>query len=735
MHPSPPFSGAAPAGTPSAAAVTLDTTAPSLSAADPREHQPVPPLRDDLQLHEAGRDAQGEPQWSIQDPVTNRFYRIGWLEFECLTRWGHSPRRLCDEIDAATALSPEVGDILALVDFLDHHRLLRATAEVSQRLAQQAQRGAAWQSLSWWLHHYLFFRLPLVRPQHFLEAMVGRLPWLFTQAMVGAVLILSLIGLILVIKRWDLFTHAVMDAFSFSGIVSFALALVVAKACHELGHALVATRLGVRVAHMGVAFIVLWPMLYTDTGESWKLRRSRSRLAISSAGMLVELGLAGVATLGWVLTEPGPLNSALLYLATTSWVLSLAINASPFMRFDGYFVLSDLLDFPNLHERAGGQARTWLRRRLLGLSEDWPEPFMPHQRRALILFAFATWIYRLLLFLGIALAVYHLFFKALGIALFAVEIAWFILMPVSRELSHWWASRRAVPRRHRLGWLLALALAVVLVCLPWQTRVSGPGLLHAEHELTVYSPFPARLERLMTEGAVSQGTALASLVEPDIQHQLRSSEQAMAWLDAELAGLLAADDGLDRDAATLAQRRVNESHQAAASQELSRLTLRAPFSGVWQRQDLEQAQGQWVAPQQPLGLLLDPSRWLVDAYLPQDDAHRLTPGAKVRIFAEGQLTPLEGELVSVGATRATELAHPSLAARHGGPLSTQPATDQTQDTLRLADGRVAVKVRLLSPWPEARRSRAQVHVDAERESLAGQFFTWLAAVVIRESGF
>ena len=101
------------------------------------------------------------------------------------------------------------------------------------------------------------------------------------RAMVGAVLILSLIGLILVIKRWDLFTHAVMDAFSFSGIVSFALALVVAKACHELGHALVATRLGVRVAHMGVAFIVLWPMLYTDTGESWKLRRSRSRAATS----------------------------------------------------------------------------------------------------------------------------------------------------------------------------------------------------------------------------------------------------------------------------------------------------------------------------------------------------------------------------------------------------------------------------------------------------------------------
>ena len=100
---------------------------------------------------------------------------------------------------------------------------------------------------------------------------------------------------------------------------------------------------------MGIAFVVLWPMLYTDTGESWKLRSSRQRLAIASAGILCELSLAGLSTLGWALSDPGPLRNALLYLATTSWVLSLALNASPFMRFDGYFILSDLLDFPNLH--------------------------------------------------------------------------------------------------------------------------------------------------------------------------------------------------------------------------------------------------------------------------------------------------------------------------------------------------------------------------------------------------
>lgn len=119
------------------------------------------------------------------------------------------------------------------------------------------------------------------------------------------VLGLSLLGIVLVLQQWDTFTSAVVESFSTEGLLSFALALIVAKTLHELGHALVATRLGLRVGHMGIAFVVMWPMLYTDTGESWKLSRSRQRLAIASAGIITELSLAGLSTLGWAVCDPG----------------------------------------------------------------------------------------------------------------------------------------------------------------------------------------------------------------------------------------------------------------------------------------------------------------------------------------------------------------------------------------------------------------------------------------------
>ncbi|UGA40408.1 hypothetical protein JOS77_14430 [Chromobacterium haemolyticum] len=162
---------------------------------------------------------------------------------------------------------------------------------------------------------------------------------------------------------------------------------------------------------------MMMPVLYTDTNDAWKLNSRRQRLLIGGAGMLAELVLAAWATLLWSFLPDGPLRAGVFLLATTTWLATLAINASPFMRFDGYFLLADYLGLPNLHNRAFALARWQLRKTLLGLDDPVPEHFPAARRRGLILFAWATWLYRLVLFLSIAFLVYHLFFKALGMLL------------------------------------------------------------------------------------------------------------------------------------------------------------------------------------------------------------------------------------------------------------------------------------------------------------------------------
>src|SRR3954464_15942131 len=195
---------------------------------------------------------------------------------------------------------------------------------------------------------------------------------------------------------------------------------------------------------MGVAFRVLWPYLYTDTSEGWKLADRRKQLVIALAGVAAELALAVVCTFLWALSPEGAARSVFFVLASTTWMMTLAVNVSPFMRFDGYFALSDFLDFPNLHERNIACARWWMRKTFFGLVESTPEPTLRAGQRALLIaFAYITWLYLFTVFIGFALLVYHIAFKLLGILLMLVEIVWFVARPVGNEVAYLWRARRA----------------------------------------------------------------------------------------------------------------------------------------------------------------------------------------------------------------------------------------------------------------------------------------------------
>jgi len=189
------------------------------------------------------------------------------------------------------------------------------------------------------------------------------------------------------------FRTTLVDTLTPSGFVSYALSLTLVKMLHECGHAFTAKRLGCRVPTMGVAFLVMWPVLFTDVNETWRLPDRRDRLAVGVAGIAVELAIAAWSTVLWVLLPDGPLRQMTFLLAAITWLTSLTINLSPFMRFDGYFLLMDAVNIPNLHTRAFNMARWWVRETLFGLNEEPPEAFSPGRRRFLIIFAFAVWIY------------------------------------------------------------------------------------------------------------------------------------------------------------------------------------------------------------------------------------------------------------------------------------------------------------------------------------------------------
>jgi putative peptide zinc metalloprotease protein len=690
----------------------------------------LPALREDLLLLPASPNRDGSPAWTIQDPVANRFYRIGWLECELLARWQASPAQLLAQVRAQTPLAADEGALAGLLQFLEQNCLLHAASpQASERLAAIAARQRR-RDLRWLVHHYLFIRIPLVRPDRFLAATLPAVSFLFTRSFAVLMLVLGVIGLALAAQQWDSFLASVQDSFTPTGAVGYLAALAVAKLLHELGHAYTATRYGVRVAHMGVNLVVLFPMLYTDTAESWKLADRRQRLAIVAAGMLTEIGLAILATLAWSLTTDGALRSALFFLATTSWILSLGINASPFMRFDGYFLLSDLLDLPNLHARSSALARAFLRRHLLGWREPDPETLSPRLKRFLVAFAAVAWVYRLIVFAGIALSVYLFFFKALGILLFLLEIAWFIVMPAWSEIRIWRLRRAETPRIRRVLAFGLLAAAALFLFLPLPYAVNAPAWVRAERALPLYAPYPARLVQIQAAGPVQAGTVLLALDSPDTQARAARSAaiSATLWSQLQRSGA----SGEEGDQRSLLSSRLEQelAENRGAAEEARRLVLTAPYGGVLQDLDPLIQPGSWVSPQQPLGMLVDPSAWIVDAYVDQESLRHLKPGNAARIYVTDRFAPLAATVLAVDSARTVALPDPMLDAAHGGPIRVSTANGRPEVHQSL----YRVRLRLAQPPPSPRTQLARAAIDSAPHALGIEWLRTAASVLIRESG-
>ncbi len=699
----------------------------------------LPRLREDLRLYPGPPLRDGSPSWRILDPVRNSFFEIGWLEFELLSRWGSHAEGapLLAQVAAETPLAPEADELRALIDFLAGNQLLRPDSALGRdTLRRKAKAG----KLSWYehlFHHYLFFRLPLLRPDAFLSRTVGLVEIFFTRGFLLVLLLVFATDLYLVGREWYEFSNAFLGMFTPQGLVYYGIALTFAKVIHELGHAYAAKRYGVRVPAMGIAFLILWPYLYTDVGETWKLADRRKQFTIAAAGMAAELSLAVFSTLAWALAPEGAVKSMLFVLATSTWLITLALNASPFMRFDGYFLLSDALDFPNLHERSGACARWWLRTTFFRMPLAMPEPGMePRQLRWLTAFALVTWAYRLVIFLGIALLVYFMFFKLLGILLMVLELIWFIAKPIWSEVAYLWLNRRSV----RPAWRPIAATAALgmfaLWLVPVASEVMAPAILRGERDQVIYAPFPARVAALaVRDGAtVAKDATLVDLELPDLKSQSGLAEIAIASAQLELERAPASTRQQERRAVLEQQLAQALATMQSAREDAARQRLRAPHAGTVRDLNPDLVPGQWVNTRQPLLRVVSQGEPLIEAFVGERQLEAIAVGQTVRFYPSFPNTPvIEGTVTYIDRTPIKEIQQLLLASVHGGDIVVDTGANRAL-VAHEAVFRVGVKPLGALP-PVTNVIRGTVRIEGSLRFVVENFLSRSLSVLIRESGF
>jgi putative peptide zinc metalloprotease protein len=598
----------------------------------------LPLLREELALFPSHTLGDGQPSWTLHDPVRNQFFRIDWQGFEILSRWHlDDANEIVEAIGAETSLKPALDDVEMLHRFLFENQLLRPNGEepIKNMVNRLLQMRGKWHQ--WLLHHYLFFRIPLVKPDSWLTSSQQYVQFFFSSFFFRLSLVVLVLGIVEVSRDWERFQSSLVDMMSWQGIFAYGMALIFVKILHELGHAYTAKRYGCRIPTMGVAFLVLWPVAYTDTNDVWRLQNRPQRLKVAAAGVLTELTVAAWATLLWAILPEGTLKAMAFVLSTSTWISSLLINISPFMRFDGYFLLSDFLDMPNLHTRSFVMAKWHLRERLFALGEPPPEYFSKRFTLFMVVFAYATWLYRLVLFLGIAVLVYTFFIKAIGIFLFAVEIVWFILLPVWREMKSWhqlWPVIRTRARTRRSLLLFVLFLASTLV--PWPSRIVTSGLLKPSRSLVLYAPTGAQLVHLPWRDGdkLPEGANILTLASPELKmrwDRAKARVQRTEWL-AESVGV----DALQRSNMQVAQQEfaVAKAELQQVEADIQLFSPVAPFAGQLRDLDPDLRIGAWLGKHEKIATLVADGEWQIETYLDEEEVQRVRVGDRAMFMPD-----------------------------------------------------------------------------------------------------
>ncbi len=325
--------------------------------AEGNRDKPLPQFRKDLEFYPGPDEPDGSPTYNLYDPIKGQYYQIKWIQYLIFKNMkaGITLPKLLVKVKQKTTIQVHEEQIR---HFFNHAQTLGLLAlpKSSEQIEKEADSSKT-NPFKWILMHYLYFRIPLVNPDRFLEKTLPYVQILATRPAFFIYSIIFFFGAGQLLARFDEFIHTFTYFFTFKGFLTFGIAMSCIKVLHELGHAYTAKYYGVNVQKMGVVFLVMWPVLFTDVTDGWRLPKRSQRFAISIAGVVVELIMAGICTLLWSMSKPGLAQSVFFVIASATWISTLLVNLNPAMRFDGYYLLCDLWGVDNLQSRSFAVAR------------------------------------------------------------------------------------------------------------------------------------------------------------------------------------------------------------------------------------------------------------------------------------------------------------------------------------------------------------------------------------------
>ncbi|WP_250633617.1 hypothetical protein [Pinirhizobacter soli] len=682
---------------------------------------------------------RGRPWYVVQDQTGGRVYRLSTAAYAFIA--GMDGRQTVQALweranasesrDACT--QPEVIDLLVQLHAAD---LLQTDVAPDSAEALDRHKRKRTEAVRQWLLNPMSLKLPLLNPDRFLTRFAPYVSWCFGP--IGALLWLAVMlpAMVLATQHWSELTHNLSDrVLSSSNLLVMMAVYPVVKLLHELGHGFAVKRWGGSVRELGVMFLIFAPVPYVEASSSAAFPSKYRRALVAAAGMLVELFLAALALYAWLAAEPGVLRAVAFNVMVIGGVSTLLVNGNPLLRYDGYYILADLIEMPNLAQR--GQAWwTWLVDRYAFGSTDAVKPDeTPAEQRWLFFYTPLAWFYRTTVTISVIFLVAGKYF-IVGVVMACWSAFGLIVMPIRKGLKHLRTAGGLHRVRARAYRRTALAIGILLAVLlfvpvPLYTRAQGVvwlpdrSMLHAQENGFFHTWM------ITPDETVRRDQPVYLMDNPQLQAELAVDQakldQAQARYDA--------DAFVDPVKAQVSGRQLQEAREVLQRAELraARLIGHAGGDGRLIAATPQDMPGHYYKKGELLGYVLTPRDLMVRVVVQQDDidlVHQRLEGVQLRL-ADSPGDEHDSTVVRSFPGAVEELPTAALGLNGGGNIPTNPNDSNSLKTLqRVFIVDIALPAGSAPPFGE----RVHVRFDHGSESLARQGLRRLRQVFLGHFG-
>ena len=655
----------------------------------------VPALRRELEFHEPINPS--DEQLVLEDPVRARFYRIGRRERALMTQLDG---RLAPHAALAAAnqrlaypLSPD--EATAIVSFLAREGLLVSEGEQARRQTEAVRRLRRL-SQSVRALNALFFRVPLLNPDRFLGAALPYARWLVSPAALLVTVGLWLSAVYPLTQDSTALTEAFDGLFYPHNWLWFLLVYLMVKVLHELAHGLVSKAYGGQVYEAGVLLVLFIPIGYVDATQSWRFANRWQKMHVAAAGMIAELSCAAIAAWIWAGTPEGPVRDLAFKVVLIGGFATLVFNANPLMRFDGYFLLSDLVGIPNLYQRGQAFLGHLGRRWFLAMDIGWESGFSGWRDLFIKGYGVAAWLWRLFVMVVILVAASKLL-GGVGIVFAITTVVAMLIMPMLRVRRLFGDGvdpgssesggdrvfpnpRRFVPRLV----LIAAGLVTVALVPSWSPSIEVPAVVDHRDRASVRASSPGMVSHVLVDSGqvVDIGEPLVQLDNPALQAEKVSAKARLTA--AELVARSLLRNG-EQAAYLVEQRRAQALRERwlDLSRRIDELTIRAERAGTVLARHPESLVGTYAHSGRELLSVVDNRKELVLSIAESDFSRiPLATGNTVQARFPGRGREEFTAVVTRISPRASiRLDFPMLSAANDGPIPVKSRTDPGEDEL------------------------------------------------------